>query len=54
MRLSQKLPRAGDLNSVSFSPCETYIEASGTDNSTFVFDRRFPSRPVFVAEHDSK
>jgi len=40
-----------DVNIVSFSPCERYIQSSATDNRCVVFDVRFPERPIHLLSH---
>lgn len=40
-----------DVNSVSFSPCERYLQSSATDNRTIVFDIRQPDRPLHILAH---
>eukprot|EP01126_Amoeba_proteus_P001217 TRINITY_DN10344_c0_g2_i5.p1 TRINITY_DN10344_c0_g2~~TRINITY_DN10344_c0_g2_i5.p1 ORF type:complete len:671 (-),score=118.18 TRINITY_DN10344_c0_g2_i5:287-2299(-) len=40
-----------DVNIVSFSPCERYLQSSGTDNRCIVFDVRFPKCPVQTLHH---
>ncbi|KAK9768687.1 hypothetical protein K7432_000443 [Basidiobolus ranarum] len=41
-----------DINLVTFSPDETFITSSGTENRTFVYDRRFCDAPVHVLSHE--
>jgi len=42
-----------DFNSATFSPCETFVQACGEDNSTLVYDYRFASKPLYFLNHDA-
>jgi len=42
-----------DINLVSLSPDERYLQSSGSDNRIVIFDQRFPERPVHVLSHES-
>ena len=41
-----------DVNLVSLSCGQTYVQASGDRNQTFVLDVRWPDRPLHVLQHD--
>eukprot|EP01125_Pyxidicula_operculata_P020827 TRINITY_DN7812_c0_g1_i2.p1 TRINITY_DN7812_c0_g1~~TRINITY_DN7812_c0_g1_i2.p1 ORF type:complete len:780 (+),score=182.90 TRINITY_DN7812_c0_g1_i2:11-2350(+) len=40
-----------DVNTVSFSPCERYIQSSATDNRCIIFDIRRPDHPLHILQH---
>jgi FOG: WD40 repeat len=42
----------GDVNLVSLSCGETYVQASGDENRTYILDVRRPDVPLHVLEHD--
>jgi len=42
-----------DVNIVSFSPCERFIQSSATDNRCIIFDTRVPSRPLHTLCHNA-
>ena len=40
-----------DVNLVSISPCEMFFATGGVDGRSFMYDRRFLQRPLFVFKH---
>ncbi|KAK9461376.1 quinon protein alcohol dehydrogenase-like superfamily [Lipomyces oligophaga] len=42
-----------DINCVSISPCGQFVTTGGTDGSTYVFDRRFPTVHLHRLSHGS-
>ena len=44
----------GDVNLVSLSCDETYVQASGDANQTFVLDVRRPQEPLHILHHESQ
>lgn len=51
-KLDTLLGQSQETNVVSFSPCGRFIQSSGEDNRTIVYDIRFPTLPVHVLCHD--
>jgi WD40 repeat protein len=42
----------GVISCVCHSPCETYLQSSGTDNRCLVYDVRYPNFPVHILSHN--